>query len=139
MDNLFGECIFSYSCKEAIEDGVLVDLMQNELGNLVCEAGFKVPIVMTSEAFNKYVFPLEGDLPSCQSINGRIWDILTMLRLAIRGNQNSSTIKFSFYCIVRSEKTGKWLQSPKLCVLKSMIHAGDNGEPVMTIMMPNED
>ena len=51
-DSLFEEAdlIHSYSRKQAIEDGVLVDLMQPGLVELVKEAGFRFPIAMTSTA-----------------------------------------------------------------------------------------
>lgn len=54
MDRASGGCepevIFTYTRKQAIEDGVLVDLMQDEMAKLVREAGFRIPIVMTSAA-----------------------------------------------------------------------------------------
>jgi len=40
VDDVFGEVISSYSRAQAIDDGVLVDLMQGELASLVREAGF---------------------------------------------------------------------------------------------------
>ena len=62
----FGEPISVYSRAQAIEDGVLVDLMQHptperpeldDLAKLVREAGFNVPLAMTCGAFAATVAP----------------------------------------------------------------------------------
>ena len=54
---------------------------------MVAEAGFRYPVAMTATAFCRYVSPLEGDdekLAPCQDIQGRLWDVLWMLKVAIR-------------------------------------------------------
>lgn len=43
LREIFGEPIGAYTRRQAIEDGVLVDLMQAETVALVREAGFKFP------------------------------------------------------------------------------------------------
>jgi len=47
------EVIHRYTRKDAIEDGVLVDLMQAETESLVREAGFHFPVAMTATAFSE--------------------------------------------------------------------------------------
>ncbi len=82
-----------YTRRQAIEDGVLVQLSgQGYQGDqwipaMVAEAGFRYPVAMTATAFCRYVSPLEGDdekLAPCQDIKGRLWDVLWMLKVAIR-------------------------------------------------------
>ena len=51
LEEIFGEPIASYSRRQAIEDGVLVDLTQPETVRAVREAGFKWPVAMTATAF----------------------------------------------------------------------------------------
>ena len=49
-DPVFGDVIFSYTRKQAIEDGVLVDITE-----MAKEAGIKYPVAITSTAFFGYV------------------------------------------------------------------------------------
>jgi len=59
--------------------------------------------------------------------------ILFMLRDMIRRNRvPSDTMKFSL--LVRNDN-----RRPKLVTLKSVCGSGDNSEPVITIMMTDED
>jgi len=126
MHEIFGEIIHSYSRAEAIEDGTLVDVSE-----IAKEAGFGFPVAMTSTVWGKYVEVPHG--VSCQDEQGRLWDILFMLRDMIRRNRvPSDTMKFSF--LVRNDN-----RRPKLITLKSVCGPGDNSEPVITIMMTDED
>jgi len=125
------DLIFSYSRKQAIEDGVLVDLMQPQTEALVREAGFKVPVAMTAEAFATAVCPLDGKLPAGQDLNGRLWDVLVMLRMAISPQRNTDRVDFAV-----EVSDGRKHQRVDLYAL---IGPGDEGEPVLTIMLPCED
>ncbi len=51
------DIIDRYTRAQAIEDGVLVDLCQDETASLVYEAGFRLPLAMTVTAFSKTVAP----------------------------------------------------------------------------------
>lgn len=71
------DIIHAYTRKEAIEDGVLVDVSK-----LAKEAGFKWPVAMTSAVHAKYVqVPSAADW---QDETGRLWDILMVLQINIR-------------------------------------------------------
>ncbi len=71
------DIIHAYTRKEAIEDGVLVDVSK-----LAKEAGFKWPVAMTSAVHAKYVqVPPAADW---QDETGRLWDILMVLHFNIR-------------------------------------------------------
>jgi len=93
-DNLWSDAdiIDIYTRRQAIEDGVLVELSgpgyQGDpwMLEMVAEAGFRYPVAMTATAFCNYVSPSEGDgekLAPCQDIKGRLWDVLWMLKAAI--------------------------------------------------------
>lgn len=94
------EVISAYGRKQAIEDGVLVDCTQPPLDALNRDAGIKVHVAMTAEAFDAYVHPLGSaprpiktthddnsweltawsthcpQLPRGQDMAGRYWDIV---------------------------------------------------------------
>ena len=63
MTEIFGDVISSYGRAQAIEDGVLVDLMQPETVGAVKEAGFRYPVAMTVAAFSDAICPIDEDLP----------------------------------------------------------------------------
>lgn len=127
------EVIYAYTRQQAIEDGVLVDLMQPEFVELVHNAGFRFSVAMTAEAFHDYVELTPMATEMCNDLKGRLWDVLWMLRVAIQKQRgNSSNIVFQFYCVTDQIK-------PKLCTLKAVCGPGDQGEPVLTIMHPWQD
>ena len=120
------DVIYTYTRKQAIEDGVLVDVSQTAK-----EAGINFPVALTSAVWDMYVVPSEK-LQGCgQSISGRLWDLLWMFRLkAMRTNK--SLLYFSCLFLDESEK----LEEVKF---KALCGPGDNAEPVITIMLPGED
>lgn len=131
--------IFSYSRAQAIEDGVFVDLTE-----WAKEAGFKIPVACTSGVWHRYITPPAGTRELGQSERGRAHDVLWMLFVAIKrqsahnkaeGNGHARGDDRLFYEVI-------FLQAPnrhETAKLKSICGPGDNGEPVLTIMMPDED
>lgn len=142
------EVISIYTRAQAVEDGVLVDLMQPETVAAVKEAGFRWPVAMTSGSFHltvavPYKTEIAGglgrrrvrELVRCCDLQGRLWDVLWMLNIAIRRASPGETILFFEVRCVTPE-------SPKqlrVVRLKSVVGPGDDGEPVITIMLPDED
>lgn len=126
------DVIHSYTRRDAIEDGVLVDLSQGEFGKMAKEAGFKWPFAMTQTAFYKFVERTEAARMAGNDVQGRWWDILTMLRHAIAKDGAGSQLIFEFMCVV-DKKT------PELCRLKAVVGPGDSPEPCFTLMLPDED
>jgi len=127
------DVVSSYSRAEAIEDGVLVDMMQGELGALAGEAGFVFSIAMTETAFSRFVALTPAAVRAGNDMNGRWWDILVMLKREIKiAKRGTSELLFNFRCVVDRIQ-------PTPCVLKSVCGPGDHGEPVITIMLPEED
>jgi len=75
------EIISSYSRAQAIEDGVLVDV-----SDVAREAGFTFPVAITDTVWNLYVKVPDGVFG--QDEQGRLWDILNVLRFDIARRKN---------------------------------------------------
>ncbi len=116
------EIISMYSREEAIADGVLVDVSATSK-----EAGFKVPVAVTAAVW-AILDPLRDDVALGQSAVGRLWDVLMVLRANAR---DDDTVLFDVLVL----EAGKHRSAR----LKAVIGPGDSAEPVITIMLPNED
>lgn len=131
MDNIYGEVISSYSRKDALNDGILIDATE-----IAKKVGFKIPVALTSRVWRKYVeMPTEIQKEGLQSEQARLGDILTMLYYAIfkSGNREQSQVMFQF--CVRNKKN----EEAESITLKALVHPDDDFQPVITIMHPNED
>ena len=138
-NDLFGEVISTYSRRQAIEDGVLVQLSgpgyegDAWVPQMVAEAGFRFPLAMTAAASAKCVDLTPAAKRACNDLQGRLWDVLWMLKLAIgRCPEGQDTLWFDVHCVVKREK-------PQCVRLKSVCGPGDDGEPVLTVMLADED
>jgi hypothetical protein len=131
-DSFFGKPIYVYSRAQAVEDGVLVDITR-----MAKEAGFKIPVAVTHAVWDEYIDWTNEDSKrqTQQDLTGRLWDILWMLHLACRHNSDEAYLNYRLYVIPRDGRSKK----PRQIELKAVIGGGDNGEPVITIMLPNED
>lgn len=122
------DLIYSYSRAQAIEDGVLVDV-----GPIAKEAGITFPVALTRAVWDRCVTVPEG--VRCQDEQGRLWDVLWMLRDAIRrGKGDGSEIRYQVH-VRNSNRQG----IPPLVNLKAVCGPGDHAEPVITVMFPEED
>ena len=122
------EVICSYTRKEAIADGVLIDITETAK-----EAGFKLHTVVTSAVYEDCVAWDNEDELAYQDESGRLWDILTMAMHGVRKALDASRVSFK---VARMPKGGV---KPELVDLVIVCSGGDNAEPVLTIMFPNED
>jgi hypothetical protein len=130
---LFGEVIYSYTRAQAIEDGVLIDV-----GAMAREAGFKWPVAITSAAWDDCVAWSEDDSDKQvhQDQSGRLWDVLFMASHAIRtGSGSGDRLLFQLYRVPRGARSTK----TELTTLKLIVGPGDQGKPVITILLPDED
>ncbi len=131
--DLFGPVIYCYSRSQAIDDGVLVDVSE-----MAREAGFKFPVAITHAAWEDCVAWNDEDnkRQTYQDESGRLWDVLYMLMMCIKVSvTNKSEILFS---LKRVPRGGRGHMARKV-ILKAHIGPGDTPEPVLTIMLPNED
>lgn len=120
------EVIHSYSRAEAIADGVLVDVSETTK-----EAGIRYPVALTRSVWATFVKVPEG--VKGQDEDGRLWDICWMTRYAIQiSPQEANTVKVRIS--VRNDN-----RESKRVELKAVVGPGDDAEPVITIMMPDED
>ncbi len=123
------EVIHAYTRAQAIADGVLVDLSKEPMCR---EAGFKLPIAMTATAFSQAVGGLDGEpLPSGQDQKGRLWDVLMVMRF--EAGRHRETDRFNFDVLVWDGKKHNTVH------LWCHIGPGDQGEPVLTVMLQGED
>lgn len=150
LTELFGDVIHTYSRREAIKDGVLVQLSgsgysgDDWIPTMCAEAGYKIPIAMTATAFQEFVAPIEGSCEAvahCQDIRGRLWDVLFMTRYAIRaGGRDTTTVLAKLYVVPNIKITDKpHAKKPKLRTIKCVCGPDDDGSPCLTFMLPEED
>ena len=126
MEEIFGPVISGYSRREAIEDGVLIDVSET-----AAEANITYPVALSQRVWEEIVVPGERSRAYGQSEQGRLWDILWMFSLAARGNSNSNLL-FQVMAIMESNQK-------RIHTLKAVVDGGDDGKPVITIMLPEED
>jgi hypothetical protein len=120
--------IHIYTRAQALADGFQVDVSE-----LAKEAGFKFPVFITRAVYDRYVAVTPG--VEGQDEIGRLWDILNMLRFAIKqGADVASRIPFCVH--VRNDNVG-----PKPVVLAAECGPLDfnDPKPAITIMVPGED
>lgn len=120
----FPELIYAYTRRQALEDGVLVDVTE-----AAREAGFAWPLAMTAE-----VWTLIVAIPSayvCEDVAGRLWDVLMCARakvLALPPGKDQA-----LFDVILHHASGNLLR------LKLVAGPGDQGEPVLTLMLPEQD
>lgn len=121
------DVIFSYTRKQAIEDGVLVDISETAR-----QLGFRYAVAVTAHVWAEVIVPDDRAKSLGQSESGRLWDVLWMLHVAIKGAAGSpDTLLYKL--IVSDGRKQREVQ------LKSVCGPGDEGEPVITIMGEHED
>jgi hypothetical protein len=134
----FGPIIDSYSRADAIEDGVLIEAPDE----LVRNAGFRHSVAFTRAVWADCVAWTAEDEQhkpeaTLQDETGRAWDVLWMARLAAQSAANDSNSSARF-TVLRIPREGRAVR-PDPVELRIVIGPGDRGEPVITIMRPDED
>jgi len=126
-DQPTGPIIYSYSRKQAIEDGVLVDLTRPGFERVLRLEGIKIHCAMTDTAFATVV---SADLEHDDLFQAlcRLGRMLRALVNEARRQRDSDRV---FFCVpgVNEQPVKMW----------SMVGPGDDAEPVMTIMLEGED
>jgi hypothetical protein len=128
MSAMFGpdDLIHSYSRAQALADGVLVDVSA-----VAREAGIRYPVALTRVVWERCVSVPPAAI--AQDEAGRLWDLCWILHCAAR-NANGSRIDFALH--VRNDNRDR---TPPLVRLKALCGPGDHGEPVITVLLPDED
>ena len=127
-DNPFGPIIYAYTRAQALADGVQVDITTTAQ-----EAGIRFPVFITRTAFDAYVTVPPN--VTGQDEAGRLWDIVWMLRHAIRKSSPGQT-RLPFALYVRNDNRAARLV--KLIATCGPLDI-DKPEPAITIMLPDED
>lgn len=120
------ELIYSYTRADALRDGVLVDVSE-----FAREFGFVLPVAVTQAVWAGYIEV--PDAVPWQDEKGRLADILTMLHFAIKCMSAPRTELRFVVCVQNRPGPARDVQ------LKAHCGPGDHGEPVITVMLPNED
>ena len=116
-----------YTRLQAIEDGVLIDVTET-----ATEAGFRYPVAVTASVWIE-IEPDKQAVQYGQGLAGRLWDVVYMCRLAAR---RTTGPLMAFSVILRD---GPGPVSKYTRKSKAICRPGDNAEPVITIMKPDED
>ena len=122
------EVVFSYSRADALADGVLIDVSE-----LAREAGFKLPVAVSDTLYHGYLTPPLELAKEGISVEGRLWDTLSVLRYAIKSASATDRLSFTVLFAQASDAT------PVSVNLLAVCGPGDSGEPVITIMLPSDD
>jgi hypothetical protein len=122
------EVIYAYTRKDALADGVQIDVSK-----VAREAGLKFPVYLTRAVWENYVRVPDG--VRCQDEQGRLWDVLWLLRCAAR---RTSGPEMLFRLHVRNDNRDR---TPPLVTLKAVCGPRDIDDPsaVITVLMPDED
>jgi hypothetical protein len=126
--DIFGPVIYAYSRSQAVADG-----LQVEVSKVAQEAGVRFPVFLTRAVYDSFVLVPPG--VTGQDEAGRLWDIVWMLRFAIRKAQpGQARLPFALY--VRNDN-----KAPRLIKLVAMCGPLDidDPQPAITIMLPDED
>lgn len=125
LTEIFGEPIHVYTRAQAIADGVLVDL--NLAAPDVCRQHYKYPIACTAAVWNM----IERAVENGADIPGTVHDLLWMSRVCVSRRFSDCTSLFEC-ALVTGEGT-------EFYTFKMMCGPGDEAEPVITLMLPEED
>ena len=124
------EVIHVYTRAQAIAD-VLVDVSETAR-----EAGFRVPVAVTSAVWD-LIRPTSGEEEACQDEQGRLWDVLCLAFNAIRRSSTSGNELLFFCYFILIGRPG--VSGLRRLTLKLHSGPGDEGEHVITLMLPEED
>ena len=124
----FGPVIYSYTRKQAVADGVQVDVTPTAK-----EAGISFPVFLTRTVFDAYVAVPDG--VTGQDEAGRTWDLVWMLRFAIlRTRSHTDRVPVALY--VRNDN--RRAQLVKLIAQCGPLDM-DDPQPAITVMLPEDD
>jgi len=128
------DIIFAYTRADALRDGVLVELPQDLCRN----AGIIVSVAVTRAIWDEYISSEYLSELTDQDVPGRIWDLLWMFSCAARQSRHTSLVFFKTEFVTYNKENPS---SPTLTLatFKALCGPGDEGEPVITIMLPDED
>ncbi len=125
--------LFAYTRAQAIEDGILVDVSETAR-----EAGFNIPVAVTRSVWDRLVAVPEG-YRGFQDERGRLWDVVWMAHYYARRAPDRDRVTMSVLVRdIRKDLRDSNRPPRRHCPVVA-IGAGDQDEPVVTIMFPEDD
>ncbi|MCA8939359.1 MAG: hypothetical protein KDB07_06115 [Planctomycetes bacterium] len=115
----------AYTRQNALDDGNLVDVT-----NTAKDAGIVYPTALTRAVWSEYVEVPDG--VEHQDETGRLWDVLFMFAVAAKKKKSASELLYQLF--IANDNS-----APKEVTLKAICGPGDDPDPVITIMLPDED
>jgi hypothetical protein len=124
----FEKIVYAYTRAQAIADGFQIDVTATAK-----EAGICFPVYLTRGVYDLCVTVPPG--VTCQDERGRLWDVVWMLRFAIKHSQpGTSRLQVALY--VRNSNGPARLV--KLIATAGAVDI-DDPAPAITVMLPDED
>lgn len=123
----FGPVVYSYTRAQALADGEQVDVTETAR-----EAGITFPVYMTRAAWGRFVEVPAG--AECQDERVRLWDVVSMLRHAIRKHPGGPRLTFALY-VNNGGRCARLETLRALCGPQDI----DNPAPAITITCIDED
>lgn len=133
VSEVFGDLLYSYTRADAINDGVLIPVDPQ-----ICkEAGIKWPVAITDHLWS-YIDPENINEMIGQSVSGRLWDLLWMFRTEAASPKwrGEDRIRLKVIFLMKTAKTPA--RQETITVIAAC-GPGDFGEPVITLMLPEDD
>ncbi len=120
--------IYSYTRAQVMADGILI-----EVNEMTQEAVIWFPTAVTDSFYQRYIIPQKDAESFGQSTDGRLWDVLLIFRsTALNCKESRMTLCIEFM----QGLFGSIAPAYKAVEILVMVHPVDNGEPVITIMLP---
>ena len=91
--------IYNYTRKQAIEDGILVDITETAKN-----FGFVIPVAITATLFDSYVRPTPELEEVGQSLEGRLAAVLTVLYFTAKKGKNTNRVMFKVDFLMEPER-----------------------------------
>lgn len=137
ITELFGEPISVYTVAQGVEDGFMVDATSAT----TLEAGYRLPVTFTRKAWDDLVTWERG---GCQDEQGRLWDVLWMMRRAAKAAvaEPGERYRFAMLRIPNRTKSGNLSNSERAVTVRVdvTVQAYDaTGRPCLTVLLPGED
>lgn len=129
--SIFGEMIYSYTREQAIQDGVLIPV-----NDQICrEAGIRIPVCVTDHLWSLIEPENLKKMPS-QSTEGRLWDLLWLFTISAKQNRGSSRLTYPCRFMIKRNGCPEKIEE---FTIVAVCGPGDSGEPVLTLMLPEDD
>jgi hypothetical protein len=123
------DTVYTYTRADAVADGIQV-----EVTKMAREAGIRYPVFLTRGVYDQYVTVPAG--VSGQDEQGRLWDILWMLRFAITKTHSAEHyVAVALYVRNSDKEPARLIKLHATCGPLDI----DDPQPAITVMIPGED